>query len=291
MSVLFSPEIIQGFLTGLFILLLIAKKFEFTDEGDMSKYLVVDIIKHKDGSIEFTQPHLIDRFVNLIGQDKNINIKLTPVIKPLLCKDLEGLQRKHSWNYRQAIGILTYLQDTTRPNVTIATHQIARFPIDLKLSHERAVHRIGRYLKGTSSKGLIFRSKKIKGLEFYVDADFAGELDKADASNPEAVMSRTGYVINDANFPVLRCSKLQSEIVLSTTEAEYIALSQSMREVIPFMHLLQEANKIFSLNLEEPKFHCKVFEDNNSCIVIATSNKFSPRTKHIAINNIISSTT
>ena len=56
-----------------------------------------------------------------------------------------------------------------------------------------------------------------------------------------------------------------------------------MREVIPFMNLLPEVNKIFSLNLDEPKFHCKVFEDNNSCIAIATSNRFSPRTKHIAI--------
>ena len=96
-------------------------------------------------------------------------------------------------------------------------------------------------------------------------------------------MSRTGYVIKYTNFPVLWCSKLQSEIALSTIEAEYIVLSQSMREVIPFMNLLPEVNKIFSLNLDEPKFHCKVFEDNNSCIAIATSNRFSPRTKHIAI--------
>ena len=68
-------------------------KFEFTDEGDMSKYSGVDITKHKDGSIEFTQPHLINRFVKLIDQDKNINIKSTPTIKPLLHKDLEGLKK------------------------------------------------------------------------------------------------------------------------------------------------------------------------------------------------------
>ena len=56
-----------------------------------------------------------------------------------------------------------------------------------------------------------------------------------------------------------------------------------MREVIPFMNSLQEVNKIFSLNLEEPKFHCKVFEDNNSCIAIDKSNRLYPRPKHIAI--------
>ena len=120
-------------------------------------------------------------------------------------------------------------------------------------------------------------------MECYVDADFSGGWDKAGASNLEAVMSRTGYVIKYANCPVLWCSKLQTEIVISTTKAEYIALSQAMREVIPFMNLLEEINEVFPLNLKEPKFHCKVFEDNNSCIAIATGQKFSPRTKHIAI--------
>ena len=97
-------------------------------------------------------------------------------------------------------------------------------------------------------------------------------------------MTRTGYVIKYANWPVLWCSKVQSKIDLSTTETDYIALRQSMREVIPFMNLLQEVNKIFNLNLlDEPKFHCKVFEKKNSCITIATSNKFSTRTKYIAI--------
>ena len=65
-----------------------------------------------------------------------------------------------------------------------------------------------------------------------------------------------------ANCPVLYVSRLQTEIALSTTEAEYIALSQAMREVIPFMHLLQEINKVFSINTNKAKFHCKVFEDN-----------------------------
>ena len=67
------------------------EKFEFTDEGDMSNYLGVDITKHKDRSIGFMQPYLIDRFVKLIDQDNNINIKPTPAIKPLLHKDLEEL--------------------------------------------------------------------------------------------------------------------------------------------------------------------------------------------------------
>ena len=134
--------------------------------------------------------------------------------------------------------MLTYLQGTSRPGISMATHQASRFCIAPKLSHEKAVYRIGRYLKATKDKGMIFTPGGDKGLECYVDADFAGGWDKADSGNPETVLSRSGYVLMYANCPVLWCSKLQTEIALSTTEAEYIALSQSMREVIPFMTLL-----------------------------------------------------
>ena len=107
----------------------------------------------------------------------------------------------------------------------------------------------------------------------------AGGWDKADSGHPEAVLSRTGYVLMYANCSVLFCSKLQTEIALSTTEAEYIVLSQATREVSPFTNLLKEINIVFPLNLKETKFHCKVFEDNNSCISLASTQKFSPRTK------------
>ena len=56
-----------------------------------------------------------------------------------------------------------------------------------------------------------------------------------------------------------------------------------MREVIPFLNLMQETVKLFGLNNQQPLFRCKVWEDNESCIKVAKSPKFTPRTKHIAI--------
>ena len=49
------------------------------------------------------------------------------------------------------------------------------------------------------------------------------------------------------------------------------------------MNLIVEVGNVFPLNNPKPKFHCKVFEDNRSCIRVAESPKFTPRTKHIAI--------
>eukprot|EP00957_Ditylum_brightwellii_P079419 6039257-Ditylum_brightwellii.AAC.1 len=74
-----------------------------------------------------------------------------------------------------------------------------------------------------------------------------------------------------AGCTVLWQSKLQTEIALSTAEAEYIALSSAMREVFPFIYLLQELTNVFELHMPKPGAHCKVFEDNLSCIAIANS--------------------
>ena len=76
------------------------ENFQFTDEGPLVKYIGVDIKKHKDRKVELTQPHLIERFLAVINQDKHINEKPTPVTKPLLHKDIDSLDRQFDWNYR-----------------------------------------------------------------------------------------------------------------------------------------------------------------------------------------------
>ncbi|KAL7447624.1 hypothetical protein ACHAXS_000022, partial [Conticribra weissflogii] len=162
----------------------------------------------------------------------------------------------------------------------MAVHQCARFNNDPKLSHERAIKRICKYLLDTADKGLIYKPNLSRGVECYVDADFAGGWASGDNSNLESVLSRTGFVLMYAGCPIYWCSKLQTEIALSTTEAEYIALSHSMQEVLPFMNLLKEIHDVFPLPDFKPEFHCRVFEDNRSCIKVAESPKFTHRTKH-----------
>ena len=70
--------------------------------------------------------------------------------------------------------MLNYLQNSTRPDLSMAVHQSARFSINPKLSHECAVKRIGKYLLSNKNKGLIITPDRSRGIEVYVDADFAG---------------------------------------------------------------------------------------------------------------------
>jgi hypothetical protein len=134
----------------------------------------------------------------------------------------------------------------------------------------------------TRKSGIIYKPDKTKGLEWYIDADFAGGWSQADDDNVENVLSPTSYVLMYANCPILWVSHLQMEIALSTAEAEYITLSQSLCDVIYLLTLLIENNKVFPVHMKTPTFVCKVHEDNQSCITMATLQKFASLTKKIA---------
>ena len=174
---------------------------------------------------------MIDRIISTVGLSKDTTPKDTPAGKPLLNKDFDGLARSQSWHYRSVIGILSYLQGTSRPDITMAVHQCARFSNDPKLSHEKAVKRIIKYLSHHQRKnrGILCKPDRSKGIECFVDADFAGGWNQADALDASTCMSRTRCIMFYAGCPVIWCSKLQTEISLSTAEAEYIALSQDLR--------------------------------------------------------------
>lgn len=77
---------------------------------------------------------------------------------------------------------------------------------------------------------------------------------------------------------------MQTTISLSTTEAEYVALSMAMREVIFMLNLLDEISKKgIPLVQQTPVIKCNVFEDNVGALELAKSPKLRPRTKHLAI--------
>ncbi len=51
------------------------------------------------------------------------------------------------------------------------------------------------------------------------------------------------------------------------------------------MTIMKEINKVFPLMMNPPNFYCKVWEDNQSCIEMANSQKFTPQTKTFALKH------
>jgi len=149
------------------------------------------------------------------------------------------------------------------------------------------------YLLYTKDKGLILHPMKSFALNIYVGADFAGMWHQEHSALQENVLSCTDNMITHCGCPIHWVSKLQSEIALSMTKSEYIALSMATRELLPLCRLMQEINlhslinaplgDLFNTTRTPTLAATQIFEDNQACIVLATSTQQKIRTKHIAI--------
>jgi len=211
-----------------------------------------------------------------------------------------------------------FLSANTRPDIAYAVHQAARFTHFLRASHAAAVKRILRYLSGTRDKCLYLDPLRNWQVDTYVDSDFAGLYAVEHPEDSTSVKSRTGYIILYQGCPLLWVSRLQTLIALSTVKAEYMALSQSMRDLISIREILKELNsivlpdhsnkstyttysKVFKqvptttvkailpttlstqLEMDEYLPTSKVYKDNTVTLKYAQMPKISPRTKHIGI--------
>ncbi|KAL7519307.1 LOW QUALITY PROTEIN: hypothetical protein ACHAWF_000223, partial [Thalassiosira exigua] len=139
------------------------------------------------------------------------------------------------------------------------------------------------YLKFPQTLGLKFQPNPTRGFEDYVNANFDGNWNPA-PTDPSTAKSRAGRVIFYAGCPIIWASRIETQGPPSTTEAEYIALSMSLRVVIPAMEPVAEVrSKGFPVLCTEPYVYCKVFEENSSALELTRLPKFCPCTKHINV--------
>ncbi len=152
--------------------------------------------------------------------------------------------QQFDFNYKSAIGKLNYLAQSSRPDIIYAIHMLARWSSDPRLEHGEAVLYLCMYLNKTRGLGLKFKPDTAKGFECYANANFVGYWLKYTADvDPATAKSRSGRYMFYAGVPIIWASKLQTQIALSTTEAEYIALSCALRDVIPIMQVVNEVKK------------------------------------------------
>ena len=165
-----------------------------------------------------------------------------------------------------------------------ATHQCAQFTHDPHQSHATAVKSIIWYLKDTQTKGLVCTPPPNFALDCYVDTNFAGLWNAEDQDEPVSVKSRTGLVIMLSGCPLVWQSKHQRLIALSTMEAEYVALSTSMHDLIPLHQLVEEVAIALKCDAQFiVQTHSTVFEDNNIALALANLPHLTPCSKHISV--------
>ena len=165
--------------------------------------------------------------------------------------------------YTSAIGSLMYAMVCSRPDLSHALSVVSRYIANPSKQHWNAVQWIFRYLQSTSSACLQF-GKPRNGLVGNVDSDYAGGLDKR--------RSFTGYVFTICGCTVSWKASLQATVALSTTEAEYMAISEACKEAIWLRGLYSELCEVSSCIT----IHC----DSQSAICVTKDQMFHERTKH-----------
>ena len=112
-------------------------------------------------------------------------------------------KEKKGFNYRSVIGSLNFLTNSTWLEVQLVVHQYKQFSANPKLLHNQAVKRVLDYLKSTPNNGLIMEPDPEKGIEWYLDDNFAVGWNQEEGRYPGSVWSRTSYVIMYANCPII----------------------------------------------------------------------------------------
>ena len=121
-------------------------------------------------------------------------------------------------------------------------------------------------------RGLTFEigGNETPKLEYYVDTDFAGLWNVENNEDPVSSKSRTGFVIFVGNFAVIWLSPLQAETGMSTIEAEIVALSMSMRELLWLRIMVVDVATTLGSEIQNPvELKTKVFEDNVAALILA----------------------
>ena len=180
--------------------------------------------------------------------------------------------------------MLLYLANNTRPDISYAVSQVARFVNSPKKSHATAVQTIVRYLKRTCDKGIIVKPDGSFDMKVWTDADFAGLHGREPERSPDSARSRLGGIVTVGGVPITWSSMLMPEVCLSTLEAEYAALSRFLRTVIPIRNVLTDLLKFLDLpSTSKPVIHCTVFQDNQGAYLLASNQRCTARTKYFAV--------
>ncbi|WVZ00077.1 hypothetical protein V8G54_026146 [Vigna mungo] len=242
----------------------LADAFEMKELGEARRILGIDIKKDKPGGNLFlSQECYLQKVISRYRMAES-KMASTPVGQHLKltkeqCPKTEEERRKmESVPFSNGIGSIMYGMVCTRPDVAHGVSVLSQFMVNPGPTHWEALKWMLRYIRGSLSGGYI---------EGFVDSDFAGCMDTR--------KSRSGYVFTLFGTAVSWRSTLQSVVALSTTEAEYYALAEGVKEALWLKGLVRE----LGFHQKSVCVHC----DSRSAIHLANHQIYHSRTKHIDV--------
>ena len=256
-------------------------RFEMSDFGTLKSCIGIEIARDNGRGIVFMSQtkHTCD-ILKLYGMDTckpqptpaDTKIKLDKEMCPKNDADLEFVRVEQlRINYRSAVGALIWLLHT-RPDISYAIGEVARYVQNPGPAHFVALKRIFRYLKGTIYYGLLYKRGTYKSpvLAGYSDSDWAGDLDTR--------RSTSGYIFMLNGCTITYRTKKQTSTALSSCEAETIASSLAGAEAVWLRIVLNE----IGFEQSEPTV---LMQDNQGSIAFGMSEINHSKMKHISLRD------
>ena len=247
---------------------LLATEYEVKHLGDVKHCLGVEF-RQTSGKVTMHQQGYVNDVLTRFGM-----AECKPVATPVdsgskLIKNQVQSSEDLKLPYRELVGALTYLASTTRPEISFAVSRLEQFNNCFGKEHWTAAKRVLRYLKGTSDMGLSYGAAA-GPIRPHVDADWGScAMDKR---------SYTGFVFLLHGGPLSWNSRKQRTVALSTTEAEYMALSDCVKEALHWQRFVRELGFGESADLV-------VLCDNRSSLKLTENPVLRSRSKHIDIRH------
>lgn len=252
----------------------IQSAFEIEDIGPCEKVIGMEV-KCSNNEIVLSQSFLIESvlksagLLNCKGRKTPLNSgdRLLKCTEPCgECGTIDGTE------YRSIVGKLNYLASTTRPDLTFSVSYLSQFNQCPHPDHMTAAKNVLKYLATTADRGIRY----VKGggpLEVYADADWA--------QCPMDRRSYSGYVVMCGGGPIAWEAKKQPTVATSSTEAEYMSLTNAAKEIKFIRSILEE----LGLQYFYRGGPTTIKDDNQGAIHLANNNGYSARTKHIDVRH------
>ena len=254
--------------------------FKTKEEGEMKDY-VGCMIQKKNDEIFLHQSDLIDKLKKEFGEELNEIKKVeTPAIAGEGIVMGEGDEKiedskKHT-KYRSGVGMLLFLVKYSRPDISNAVRELSKANLGPNPAHYKKLLRVIKYVIDSKQRALHYKMTETDKnqekweIKAYGDSDFAGDKDKR--------LSVTGFCIYIYGCLVSWKSHGQKTVALSSTEAEYIAISELCAEIL----LIKSILEFLKIEIKLPIIvHC----DNIGAIYLGHNAKLSQRTKHIDVKH------
>lgn len=257
----------------------ISQRFKMRDLGPVQSFLNMQVTRDRSArTLHLRQDNHIRDVLERFGQ---ADAKPAPTPLPPHCvmrkaaNDSELLPPR--FPYRALVGSLLYIAMWTRPDIAYAVSQVARFQQAPTQQHWEFAKHIVRYLKGTQHLGLTYSAADANGAVQHSPV-LRGYADASWAEDPDERLSHSAHLFTLANAAISWRSARQRLVTLSSTEAEYVALSDASREALFLRNLLVD---FIPSTRKQPVTIC---EDNQSTIMQASNLASSDKSKHVAVH-------